>query len=117
MAKEEDKIKRDETRPNYVEKNNFVDRDKIVGELAREMGLGEEEVMEAVKSQFHFLALTIREGELNQVRLPSFGRFYTTTHRVNKLIDTGKVLDRRRIDKDIHNHLDFIMGREDKKDE
>ncbi len=64
--------------------------DKIYGEIATEMGLSKKDVRSIAESQFVFVANTIREKELNDVRLQFFGLFKVKPGRLQHLSEGSK---------------------------
>ena len=66
--------------------------EKIYKEVAEEMGLSRSQVKTIAESQFSFVASTMRDKDLNNVRMQFFGEFRIKPARLKFLSDEGKKL-------------------------
>lgn len=66
--------------------------EKIYKEVAEEMGISKSQVKAIAESQFSFVANTMREKDLNNIRLQFFGEFRVKPGRLKFLSDEGKKL-------------------------
>jgi len=64
--------------------------EKIYQEVATEMGLSKKDVRSIAESQFVFVADTMREKELKDVRLQFFGLFKVKPGRLQHLSKNSK---------------------------
>lgn len=58
---------------------------EIYKEVAKKLGIPVSDVELAARHQYKFLRLVIEEGELETVKLPSFGKFYVNHIRRDAL--------------------------------
>lgn len=64
-----------------------VDKKKIVTKIAEDLKVSNKEVIVAVNAQFSLVNKVMREGNLEAVRLPYFGKFHVKKGRVKHLTD------------------------------
>lgn len=72
--------------------------DKIYQEVATEMGLSKKDVRSIAESQFVFVADTMREKDLNDVRLQFFGVFKVKPGRLKHLSEGSKEIIKTKTD-------------------
>jgi len=78
--------------------------EKIYKEVAQEMGLSRSQVQTVAESQFSFVANTMRQKDLNNIRMQFFGEFRVKPGRLKFLSDEGKELIKEKT-----NELDKIL--------
>lgn len=59
--------------------------EKIIQEIAKELGISPNLVQKIVKSQFEFVKLKMEEGAFETVKLPYFGKFHVKPYRLQKV--------------------------------
>lgn len=70
--------------------------EKIYQEVATEMGLSKKDIRSIAESQFKFVANTMQEKDLNNVRLQFFGEFRVKPGRLTFLSDEKKELIKKK---------------------
>jgi nucleoid DNA-binding protein len=64
--------------------NNPIE-EKIVMEIAKELGISPNLVQKIVKSQFEFVKVTMEKGEFETIKLPYFGKWHVKPYRLQKV--------------------------------
>jgi nucleoid DNA-binding protein len=75
--------------------------EKIIQEIAKELGISQNLAQKIVKTQFEFVKHTMEKGEFETVRLPYFGKFTVKPYRLQKVNENyGTFYHRRRSSSD-----------------
>ena len=59
--------------------------EKIIQEIAKELGISPNLAQKIVRSQFEFVRIVMERGEFETVRLPYFGKFSVKPYRLQKV--------------------------------
>lgn len=70
--------------------------EKIIQEIAKELGISPNLVLKIVKSQFEFVKVTMEKGEFETVRLPYLGKFHVKPYRLQKINEIYGIVYHRR---------------------
>jgi len=66
-------------------KGGPIDRDKLYGEIATELGIPKKRVKDVVEHEFRFVKKVMERGKFNSVRLPRFGIFEVNEKRLKNV--------------------------------
>ena len=61
------------------------EEERIIQEIAKELGISPSLVQKIVKTQFEFVKTVMEKGEFETVRLPYFGKFSVKPYRLQKV--------------------------------
>jgi nucleoid DNA-binding protein len=59
--------------------------EKIIQEVAKELGISQSIAQKIVRSQFQYVRKTMEKGEFETVKLPYFGKFHVKPYRLQKV--------------------------------
>jgi nucleoid DNA-binding protein len=59
--------------------------ERIIQEIAKELGISPSLAQKIIKTQFEFVKITMEKGEFETVRLPYFGKWTVKPYRLQKV--------------------------------